>query len=488
MIPRSFRNLSCCLLLLLALPSDLVLGQNNAKQYVFRLDDVQDFFLGDSQREIMQWAMQTRTKMSVGVIGSVFGTDDLLVRTIAQCVDRGFCEVFNHGWDAKTRFGETDDLALMERMIGDCDQVIRDSIGYAPKTLVPHQNSWSNFLLVAMRNLDYDIISTSFDEGMEFNMQTWPVRMPQITQTAKFRGVDATPYSNWERYEPIEVLADCERAYANGDEACVIMMHPQEFAEFEVSITDLSRIKELLESNGWVSRTFQEVAQPYIPTNPPRVTPAPTAGPPTDGGPPLQQFQQCGTTTNDPTVDYGINCQDSYCFYSGPFWSSCMPCTTPPNFASSEQFLIKCPTRPLPDDPLASAPTLGPVAGGATLAPTSTPYPTFIASSIPSDAPSMVPSNAPSPYTDGWSEWVNDDFCCSDPGWTWTRVCEDATRGFGCPGDEQEMRPCTDRDRCRASTFSKNGSGAMPTVAVQWWSLTTAAAGAVLVMTLLLPL
>ena len=161
MIPRSFRNLSCCLLLLLALPSDLVSGQNNAKQYVFRLDDVQDFFLGDSQREIMQWAMQTRTKMSVGVIGSVFGTDDLLVRTIAQCVDRGFCEVFNHGWDAKTRFGETDDLALMERMIGDCDQVIRDSIGYAPKTLVPHQNSWSNFLLVAMRNLEYDIISTS---------------------------------------------------------------------------------------------------------------------------------------------------------------------------------------------------------------------------------------------------------------------------------------------------------------------------------------
>jgi len=52
----------------------------------FRLDDVQDYYLRGPQLDVMEVFQQKNADLTIGIIGSVFGTDPLLVNYI----ERGF--------------------------------------------------------------------------------------------------------------------------------------------------------------------------------------------------------------------------------------------------------------------------------------------------------------------------------------------------------------------------------------------------------------
>jgi len=249
MIPRP--------ILLLAM---LFLGTSVAtKQFVLRLDDIQDFFQRDAQMALIDWCMTNGVAVSLGVIGPYFGTDKAVVEKVKECLALGpsLCEVTNHGPDASTRLGDLDNLFDVQMLVEESHNSLRATLdGYTPKTFAPHQNSWSEFLTTALKNLKYQVITASHNEHMSFDSTQKPMHMPQKAITATYSYVD----ESWTVVPPSKILASCQSTYDEGDEACIIASHPQEFFQESMTLDDLASMKEALEAEGWKPKTFLTVS------------------------------------------------------------------------------------------------------------------------------------------------------------------------------------------------------------------------------------
>jgi len=249
MIPRP--------ILLLAM---LFLGTSVAtKQFVLRLDDIQDFFQRDAQMALIDWCMTNGVAVSLGVIGPYFGTDKAVVEKVKECLALGpsLCEVTNHGPDASTRLGDLDNLIEVQMKVEESHNSIRATLdGYTPRTFAPHSNSWSDTLTTALKNLKYQVITASNNERMRFDSTQKPMHMPQKAITATYSYVD----ESWTVVHPHHILAACQMTYAAGDEACVVSTHPQEYHLEMMTLDDLASIIEALRAEGWKSKTFLTVS------------------------------------------------------------------------------------------------------------------------------------------------------------------------------------------------------------------------------------
>jgi len=162
--------------------------------------------------------------------------------------------------------------------------------------------------------------------------------MPQQTETAVMKS------GQWVGNKVEDIFAACKAAFAKGDAACVIMLHPQEFSEGKFTLTDLGNLKRLLETNGWASKTFDAVAKSYVPACP---TASPTRAPtpvptPIGGYPKIKEWGQCGIAL--PVVNY--NCDTGLYCRGNQWWQSCQTCTTTPaTTMDCEQHAIKCPNQ-----------------------------------------------------------------------------------------------------------------------------------------------
>jgi len=241
--------------------------QPGVKKFILHFDDVQDDYLTADQQSVIQWCMDNNVPISLGVIGGFFGADAALMNKIKQCLGRGVarCEVFNHGWDARTMLG-TGGLSVTEiqQIITNVDKVIRSKLDrYQPFTMVPHTNDWGPNLLQALRNLGYETISASLTKGMKFNVTTTPLQMPQQTELAYY-----TKAGTWVGQDVQTILTQCENSYLAGDKACVIMAHPHEFAGGQFTLNKLKDLTDRLKAQGWMGHTFGSVAAPYVPSRP----------------------------------------------------------------------------------------------------------------------------------------------------------------------------------------------------------------------------
>ena len=230
------------------------------KEYILRFDDVQDTYLSQEQQDVIQWCMDNDMAISLGVIAGFFGSDTKLVNKVRDCLAQGRdkCEVWNHGMDATTRFGDGMPVDQIQTILEDSDQIIFDTLGYKASTMVPHQNSWSPNVLQALRNMNYDMISAGINVGMQFDTTLDPLQMPHQTMTADWG------FGRWPKIPPSAILAACQAAYAAGDAACVIMSHPHEFGLGTVSLNDLTELIGLLDADGWSSTTFHSIASDYL--------------------------------------------------------------------------------------------------------------------------------------------------------------------------------------------------------------------------------
>ena len=159
------------------------------RRFIFRFDDVEDYYQTDYQQSFIQWCMDNDVSVSLGIIGGIIGQDDALKMKIQSCVNLGpeKCELFNHGMDAVTRL--TDDLSKesLKRILKQShDDIAQNFDSYQAVTMIPHQNAYGQNLIQALKELGYWVVSSSNDEGMSYNLTSIPMQMPQQTEIAKF--------------------------------------------------------------------------------------------------------------------------------------------------------------------------------------------------------------------------------------------------------------------------------------------------------------
>ncbi|MEM3173018.1 MAG: hypothetical protein QXE82_05720, partial [Candidatus Nitrosotenuis sp.] len=71
----------------------------NCNCVAFRLDDVQDFFLAPAQIAVMSTFEKKQVPLTVGIIGSLIGTDQNLVNAIKLGLANGNLELASHSWN-----------------------------------------------------------------------------------------------------------------------------------------------------------------------------------------------------------------------------------------------------------------------------------------------------------------------------------------------------------------------------------------------------
>jgi hypothetical protein len=251
---------------------------------MFRQDDIEDYYHNTVQANMINWFLDNGVGVSVGIISNSFnGGDPVILNALKRCVSVGNdkCAVWNHGTDAAFRYGAAVSVDEAQQKLQACDTKIRTLLpGYQPFMMAPHQNSWNPFLIQALKNLNYKIVSASSlpYSGMTWDLNASPMQMPQQTTTGAFD--DAT--KDFVEYPVASTIADCEKAAAAG-QVCVIMTHPHEFANGAYNFDKLAQLVKGLKDAGFTTTNFYTVMAEKLgitwePTMKPTTAP-PTASP-----------------------------------------------------------------------------------------------------------------------------------------------------------------------------------------------------------------
>jgi len=343
------------------------------KRYVFRMDDIEDYYHNDIQANMLNFFMDKGVAVSAGIIGDyVTGEDDVIMTPLKRCVNLGTskCALFNHGADASYTYGSATSTSQAYTRMKTCDDKIKALFpGYTVDLFVPHQNSWNQYTLAAAKQLGYAAVSASTESysNMQYDTTKDPMQLSQQTTTAVYN--DA---GTWDAYPIASTVADCNTAAAAG-QICVIMTHPHEFSQGSYTITMLQNLVTALATAGFTSINFRDIISELKGT-----TRSPTAAPTTRG----PTATPTRTPTRVPTAT-----------------PTRIPTTTPTRAPSQVPTLT--PTRVPTQSPTTKGPTTTPTRLPTT-APTATPTrsptdsPTAKPTIAPTQTPTRLPTTAPS--------------------------------------------------------------------------------------------
>ena len=212
----------------------------------FRLDDVQDHWLADTQIEIIELFAEKNIPLSVGVIGKLIGTDEELVSIIKNNLDQDNIEIVNHSWDNEPLINLNDNTQK-ENILNTNDK-IQELFDYKPKIFVPPQNLYDSTTIEILKENDFSyLISHVDDNDATFIDQDLFYNIPATTETGIL--LDSTQWKLHENeYVKNKITENLEtKGYS------IIMIHPQEFSlnsegEYDSPNSDsIQRLSQLLD-------------------------------------------------------------------------------------------------------------------------------------------------------------------------------------------------------------------------------------------------
>jgi len=194
----------------------------------FRLDDVQDYYLRGAQLDIMELFQQKKADLTVGIIGSAFGEDPLLLDFLNRGVSNKYptLEIANHSYTNAplTSLDKNDQRLLLEKT----NQVIYDKLNVAPKVLIPPLNLFNDETLELLPELGITHITGHIEEnhsppylGEDLDIFYFPAN----THSGKLQ-LDGITWVQKERSALLNEIRDFIGKYGYAE----VMMHQYEFS------------------------------------------------------------------------------------------------------------------------------------------------------------------------------------------------------------------------------------------------------------------
>lgn len=132
----------------------------------FRLDDVQDFWLNEVQKKIIETYYERETPLTIGVIGNSFGEDEKLLNSINVIIESEFeLEIANHGWQHEDFSKHTKEE--QSELLRLSNQSIHESFGISPTIFIPPMNYFNTETLRAMEENGIILFSSELDESKD---------------------------------------------------------------------------------------------------------------------------------------------------------------------------------------------------------------------------------------------------------------------------------------------------------------------------------
>jgi peptidoglycan/xylan/chitin deacetylase (PgdA/CDA1 family) len=156
---RDFKEVSLLLVPHLFVSLTDVKIHSPIKYIIFRLDDIQDYWLRDAQLSLMDLFLFRKQNLSLGLIMNSVGKDLEMIEKIKEGEEKGLFEVAIHGWDHLdySSLSEQQQNESLER----ANQKIMDIFGHTATTLIAPYGLFNDTTVKVLPELGIHIISAN---------------------------------------------------------------------------------------------------------------------------------------------------------------------------------------------------------------------------------------------------------------------------------------------------------------------------------------
>jgi len=225
---------------------------------VFRIDDIQDYWIEQAQIAAMDLFISKNLTLSVGLVIDDVGNDTVLTEKIEEGLDRNLFELALHGWDHEDF--TTFDLQQQKDLLKKANEKNQILFGNKSQVFIPPYDQFNNNTLKAMNDLNISILSSSLDAENDFNegkdISNLKIKMinsgsvgdgiyhlPSTVSFFDYKGENRTKNSLQDILNKVD---DSISKYGYS----VITFHPQDFAKLDeegefIDIVDSKQIEDL---------------------------------------------------------------------------------------------------------------------------------------------------------------------------------------------------------------------------------------------------
>ena len=207
----------------------------------FRLDDVQDYWLADTQIDLINLFEEKEIPLSLGVIGGLIGADNNIIAILKNNIENNNVEIVSHSWNNNPL--TTVNNETQEKYIVDTNKRIFEVFGVSPTSFIPPENLYNDKSIEILKSNGFTHLSSHIEENNVISIDKDSFYLtPAVTETAKLNDGD----NKWKITDRKEIK---EKVIQNIKDTgyAIIMMHPQEFSLNEQGNYDIPNQKMLLE-------------------------------------------------------------------------------------------------------------------------------------------------------------------------------------------------------------------------------------------------
>lgn len=201
--------------------------KQNCNCVAFRLDDVQDYWLSNSQMQIINLFQEKEIPLTIGIVGGLIGEDDVIVNFLKEKLAPGnpHLELANHSWS---------DIRLTEMTKSEQNTAIQltnekifEIFGKKPTTFIPPGNLFNQETIDVLIENSFSHLSASYvTDTPSYSLSGSSFyHLPQTAETGSYDTGDShfvgVPYN--------ETFDDVQASIAQHGYA-IVMLHPQEFS------------------------------------------------------------------------------------------------------------------------------------------------------------------------------------------------------------------------------------------------------------------
>jgi hypothetical protein len=212
---------------------------------VFRLDDIQNFWLHDVQLATLSAFSDSDTKVTPGLIMNFYGADAPIVAKIQEGKEAGIYELALHGWN-HVDYSKLP-LAEQEQTLTDANTKLQSLHGSKSNIFIAPYNSLNENTLIAMKDAGLEIVSADAAPDNGFLAPTYAA-----SSSSSSSSLPASAYNSTDEIKSLPVTVNFmdrhKPAGSNGKTLtqlkneidasiashgwAVIMLHPQDFAVY----------------------------------------------------------------------------------------------------------------------------------------------------------------------------------------------------------------------------------------------------------------
>ncbi len=214
-------------------------SKNTCPCIVFRLDDVEAYYLHNVQMKILDEFQKKNASLSIGVIGYDLHNDKTLVSYLKQTIKKGNprIEVANHGWKHEN-FADLNQVQQV-MLLNNTNQELQKTISQKPIVFITPYNLFNNYTLKALKQVKMQVISS----GVSGDMYSYVTAKGKVVPNKDSLGlyhmpsmtdfqIDIGTETLWTKIPKNKVI-DSINSHIKALGYDVVLLHPQNFAKIK---------------------------------------------------------------------------------------------------------------------------------------------------------------------------------------------------------------------------------------------------------------